>query len=100
MLFFFSDILTVSGEELPEVYSDHHPFTEVVPVAPQADVHGARARLAVHAAEVEGVAGKVVRMPALTFICGEPEACRDKAWKISPPKNKRAPSRKQRGESK
>lgn len=31
--------LTVSGEELPEIYGDHHPFTEIVPVAPQADVH-------------------------------------------------------------
>lgn len=43
---------TFSGKELPEVDRDHHPFTEVVPVAPQADVHGAGAGLAVHAAEV------------------------------------------------
>lgn len=46
----FSHTLTVSGEELPEVYGDHNPFTEVVPVAPQADVHGARAGLTVHTA--------------------------------------------------
>lgn len=45
-------IPTFSGKELPEVDRDHHPFTEVVPVAPQADVHGAGAGLAVHAAEV------------------------------------------------
>lgn len=64
-----SHILTVSAEELPEVYSDHDPFTEVVLVAPQADVHRARARLAVHAAEVKWVAGEVIRMPALPLIC-------------------------------
>lgn len=62
-------ILTVSVEELPEVYGDHYPFTEVVPVAPQADVHGARAGLAVHATEVKWVTGEVIRMPALTLIC-------------------------------
>lgn len=60
---------TFPGEELPEVDGDHHPFTQVVPVAPQADVHGARARLAVHAAEVKGVVGEVVRVPALALVC-------------------------------
>lgn len=59
---------TVPGEELPEVDGDHHPFTQV-PVAPQADVHGARAGLAVQAAEVKGVVGEVVRVPALALVC-------------------------------
>lgn len=61
--------LTVPGEELPEIYGDHHPFTEIVPVAPQADVHWASAWLAVHATEVERVAGEVIRVPTLPFIC-------------------------------
>lgn len=68
-----SDALTVSGEELPEVYGDHHPFAEIVPVAPQADVHGARAGLAVHAAEVKRVVGEVIRMPALPLVRRKPE---------------------------
>lgn len=62
-------MLTVSGEELPEVNGDHYPFTEVVPVAPQANVHGARPRLTVHSAEVNWVAGEIIRVPALPFIC-------------------------------
>lgn len=65
----FSHILTVSGEELPEVYGDHHPFTKVVPVAPQADVHGARAGLTVHTTEVKWVTGEVICMPTLPLIC-------------------------------
>lgn len=60
---------TFPGEELPEVDGDHHPFTQVVPVAPQANIHGARARLAVHAAEVQGVVSEVVRVPALALVC-------------------------------
>lgn len=65
----FSYILTVSGEEPFEVYGDHHPFTEVVPVAPQADVHGARTRFTVQTTEVYWVTGEVIRMPALPLIC-------------------------------
>lgn len=65
---------TFPGEKLPEVDGDHHPFTQVVPVAPQADVHRARAGLAVHAAEVKGVVGEVVRVPALALICRKPSA--------------------------
>lgn len=72
--------LTVPGEELPEVYGYHHPFTEVVPVAPQADVHGARARLTVHTTEVKWVAGEVVRMPALPLVCRKPEGCKHTEW--------------------
>lgn len=71
----FSPVLTVSGEELPEVYGDHHPVTEVAPVAPHADIHRARAGLTVHAAEVKRVVGEVIRVPTLPFICGEPEEC-------------------------
>ena len=62
-------ILTVSVEQLSKVYGDHLPLAEVGPVAPEADVHGARAGLAVHAAEVERVAGEVVHVPALALIC-------------------------------
>lgn len=68
-----SAVLTVSGEELPEVYGDHHPVTEVAPVAPHADVQGARARLAVHATEVKRLAREVIRLPALPLISREPE---------------------------
>lgn len=64
-----SCILTVPGEELSEVYGDHHPFIKVVPVAPEADVHGARPRFTVQTAEVNWVVGKVICMPALSLIC-------------------------------
>lgn len=66
-----SRILTVLGEKLPEVHGDHHPFGEAGPVAPQADVHGAGAGLAVHADEVERVAGEVIRVPTLALVCGK-----------------------------
>lgn len=72
-LLIFSRILTVSGEELPEVYGDNNPSAEVVPIAPQADSHGARARLTVHATEVKWVTGEVICLPALPFICWKPE---------------------------
>lgn len=64
-----SRILTILCEKLPEVHGDHHPFGEAGPVAPQADVHGAGAGLAVHADEVERVAGEVVPVPTLTLVC-------------------------------
>lgn len=73
-------MLTVFGEELPEVYSYHHPFIEVIPVAPQADVDGARSRLAVHAAEVKRVTGEVIGMPALPFICRKPNMWQEISW--------------------
>lgn len=67
-----SQIHTGFGENPPEVHGEHHPFGEVVPVAPQADVHGAGAGLAVHAAEVERLAGEVIRVPTLALVCREP----------------------------
>ena len=56
-------------EQLSKVDGDHLPLAEVGPVAPEADVHGARAGLAVHPAEVERLAGEVVHVPALALVC-------------------------------
>lgn len=39
-----------------------------------ADVHGPRSRFRSEACEVDGLPGERVGLPALTFICGEPEA--------------------------
>lgn len=66
--------LTVSGEQVPEVDGERHPVLvdEGLPVAPDADVHGAGARLRRQPGEVDGVVGEVVRVPALAFVGGEP----------------------------
>jgi len=65
-------ILTVSVEQLAKVYGDHLPLAVVGAEAPEADVHGAGARLAVHAAEVQRLAGEVVHVPTLALVGGEP----------------------------
>lgn len=66
--------LTVSGEQVPEVDGDGDPVLadHGVSVAPDADVHGAGARLRRQPREVDGVLGEGVHAPALTFIGGKP----------------------------
>lgn len=65
--------LTVSGEELPEVNGEGDPVLadQRVFVAPEADVHGAGARLGGQSSEVDGLVSEGVLMPALSFICGK-----------------------------
>lgn len=69
--------LTVSGEQLPEVDGERHPVV-ALSVAPDADVHGASARLCCQPGEVDGGIGEVVRVPALTFVSGEPASKEEK----------------------
>lgn len=67
--------LTLSGDEALEVDGDGHPHGLAVvlgPEAPHADIHGLGAWLGREACEEEGLLGEVVRLPALTLVCGEP----------------------------
>ena len=65
--------LTVPGEQLPEVDGEIDPVLadDRVPVAPDADVHGACARLRGQACEVDGLLGEVVHTPALALVRGK-----------------------------
>lgn len=62
--------LTVSGEEIPEVNGDRDPVLaeERVPVAPDADIHGASSRLWCKPSKEDGLLGKGISSPALSFI--------------------------------
>lgn len=70
-----SDWLTLSCYEALKVNGDSHPHGLAVllgPETPHADRHGLGVRLRCKASEEEGLFSKVVKLPALALICGEP----------------------------
>lgn len=62
--------LTVSGKKIPEVNGDGDPVLaeEVVSVAPDTDIHGAGSWLWCQTSKIDGLFGKGVHTPALSFI--------------------------------
>lgn len=67
--------LTVSGEQLVEVYSDGHQVLAEhrLPETPQAKAHGPSAGLWGQTREVQRRVGEVINPPTLALVRGEPD---------------------------
>lgn len=81
--------LTVSGDEVSEVYSEGDPVRveESDSVAPQADIHGASSWFWSQPSKEDWVSGEVIHTPALSFIGGKSTRMRNKNTKININKN-------------
>lgn len=71
----FKDIFKVNGVGDP--LASQERFCET----PNADIHGPSSRFWSEAGKVDGLPGEHVGLPALTFVCGEPETTiREQLW--------------------
>lgn len=68
--------LTFSGEQMLKVYGDSHPHGLIIiiwAVAENADIHCLCARLGCQSCQEDRVVCEIKYLPALSFICGNPE---------------------------